>query len=48
MSTTFNMTAEEKQRILDKHKEEIKKQAEKKEVTKNGLRAPEKKEEKKD
>ena len=41
----FNMTPEEKQKILDSHKEAMKKESDKKEDTKNGLKAPEKKEE---
>ena len=41
----FNMSPEEKQKILDTHKEAMKKESDKKDDLKNGLKAPEKKEE---
>ena len=44
----FNMTPEEKQKILDSHKEAMKKESDKKEDIKNGLKAPEKKDDKKE
>ena len=43
----FTMTPEEKQKILDKHKEAMKQESDKKEDTKQGLKTPEKKEDKK-
>ena len=46
--SVFNMSPEEKQKILDSHKEAMKKESDKKEDTKNGLKAPEKNEDKKD
>jgi hypothetical protein len=41
------MSPEEKQKILDKHKEAMKAEGDKKTETKEGLKAPEKKEDKK-
>ena len=46
--SVFNMTPEEKQKILDSHKNAMKKESDKKEDTKNGLKTPEKKNDKKD
>ncbi len=43
--SAFNMSPEEKQKILDSHKEAMKKESDKKDVLKNGLKTPEKKEE---
>lgn len=46
--SVFNMSPEEKQKILEKHKEAMKAEDNKKTETKEGLKAPEKKEDKKD
>jgi hypothetical protein len=45
--SVFNMSPEEKQKILDKHKKAMKAEDDKKTQTKEGLKAPEKKEDKK-
>lgn len=47
MSSVFNMSPEEKQKILDSHKTAIKNDSDKKVDTKEGLKVPEKKEENK-
>lgn len=47
MSKLFNMSEDEKKKILEKHKEETNKVNQKKEDLKKGLQKPEKKEENK-
>lgn len=47
MSNVFNMSPEEKQKILDSHKTAIKNDNDKKVDTKEGLKAPEKKDDEK-